>query len=416
MAGNGAAALATFREAEGIGSRFGDQDLVIMARHGQGRALVRLGRRSEGVALFDEVMTALTAGDASPIIVGTVYCSVIEGCQEIFDLRRAHEWTAALTHWCAAQPDLVPYRGQCLVRRAEMMHLHGAWDDALVEAERACEELTRPRPHPARGAALYELGELHRLRGDFEKAEAAYRGASELVRSPQPGLAQLRLAQGQIEAAYAAIRRMAAEASEPRTRVSVLAACVDISLAARDVGTARAAADELSGIARQLDAPYPRAVSAHAQGAVFLAEGDPRAAVSAIADSLTTWQDLDAPYEGARARVLLGQAYRALGDNDAAATELETARRTFESLGAAPDATRIDAPGLDHTPADSGRLSGRELQVLGLLATGRTNRAIAERLGISEKTVARHVSNIFTKLGLSTRAAATAYAYEHDLV
>ncbi len=409
-------AYTTFTQAAEIGERFGDPDLVTLARHGQGRSLIRLGQTANGIALLDEIMVAVTTGEVSPIVVGDVYCGVISACQEIFDLRRAQEWTAALSHWCAAQPDLVPYRGQCLVRRAEIMQLHGAWPDAMDEARRACERLSHPPGQPGVGAAFYQQAELHRLRGEFARAEEAYREASRRGRSPQPGLAQLRLAQGQVAAAAAAIRQALDEAQERRTRSRMLPALVEIAIVANDVPTARAAADELSQIAADLDAPFLRAVSAHATGAVLLVEGDARAALTALRRGWTVWCELEAPYEAARVCVLMGLACRALGDDDTGRMELDAARQVFQRLGAVPDLARVKELSRAAAPQAAAGLTAREVQVLGLVATGKTNRAIAGELAISEKTVARHVSNIFAKLGLSTRAAATAYAYRHDLL
>ncbi len=413
-AGDLAAAHAHFNEAAAMGDRFRDPDLVTLARTGQGRVLIRLGKTVEGMALLDEVMVAVTADEVSPIVVGAVYCSVIDACQEMFDLRRAREWTAALSHWCASQPDLVPYRGECLVYRAEIMQLHGAWSDAAEEARRACEWLSRP-PGPATGLAFYQRAELHRLRGEFARAEKAYRQASQFGRTPQPGLALLRLAQGQLPAAAAAIRRAVDEAQDRPTRAKVLAAHAEIMLAVGDLPVARAAAEELTTVAADLDAPLLRAVAAHARGAVHLAEGDARAAVDALRRAWAAWQELEAPYEAARARVLIGLAYRARGDTDTAAMELDAARWVFRQLGAMPDVIRVEALVREAAPK-AGGLTAREVEVLRLVSAGKTNRAIAADLFLSERTVDRHVSNIFTKLGLSSRAAASAYAVEHDLV
>jgi DNA-binding CsgD family transcriptional regulator len=414
--GDDATAYALVTQATTIADRFKDPDLACLTRLARGRALIHLGGTAEGMALLDEVMVAVTTGEVSPIAVGAIYCAVIEACQQIWDLRRAREWTAALSHWCAAQPDLVPYRGQCLVYRAEIMQLHGKWADAADEAQRACERLERPPGQLGAGLAFYERGELHRLRGEFAKAEEAYRQASRRGREPQPGLALLRLAQGQVGVAAAAIRRAVDEAQDHFTRSKVLAAHVEIMLAEGDTSAARAAANELSKIAADLDAPLLLAVAGGAWGAVLLAEGDARAALAALRQAWSAWQEIEAPYEAARVRVLIGLAFRELHDDDTAAMELDAARWLFRQLGAAPDLARAEA--LSHAPAvkAAGGLTARELQVLRLVAAGKTNRAIADDMFLSERTVDRHVSNILTKLGRSSRSAATAYAFEHALL
>jgi DNA-binding CsgD family transcriptional regulator len=415
VAGDWPSAHAISSEAAEIGDRFGDIDLVTLARNVQGRALIGQGKTVEGMTLLDEVMVAVMADEVSEIVAGAVYCSVIEACQEVFDLRRAQQWTAALTHWCDSQPDLVPFSGNCLVHRAEIMQLHGAWPDALDAAQRACERLMR-RAQPAVGAAFYQQGEVHRLRGEFARAEEAYHQASRSGREPQPGLARLRLIQGQVDAAAAAIRRVVDEARDGVTRSRLLPAHVEIMFAAGDVDAARAGGDELSEMADDLDAPLLRALATHAQGSVLVLEGDARAALGALRYAWTAWQELEVPYEAARARVLIGLACRQLGDEEGAEMELDAARWAFEQLGAVPDLARAQALSRKAAAKPAGGLTARELEVLRLVATGKTNRSIAADLFLSEKTVARHVSNIFTKLGLSSRAAATAYAYEHDLV
>ena len=414
--GDGAIAYQAFVQAGVIGERFGDRDLTTLARQGQGRALIRQGHIADGVSLLDEAMVAVTAGEVSPIVAGGIYCSVIEACGEIFDLRRAREWTSALERWCASQSEVVPYRGHCRIRRAEILQLQGAWGHALDEARHACEQFSQPAPRPTAGAAFYRLAELHRLCGNFAEAEAAYRQASRWERTPQAGLAQLRLAQGRVQAAEAAIRRAEEEAIEPASRASVLDAFVEIVIAAGDVPAARAAAHELSEIALQFDAPLLHAMSVRAHGAVLLAEQNARGALTALRQSWTMWCELEAPYETARVGVLIGLACRELGDDDAAMLELNSAREAFEGLGAAADSARVGELLQKKGSATTRLLTDRELQVLRLVATGKTNRVIASKLGISVKTVARHLSNIFNKLDLSSRAAATAYAYQHQLL
>ena len=406
----------TFTRVLEIAARFDDTALAAMGRMGLGRSLIRLGGAAEGVPLLDDVMIAITAGEAHPMVVGDLYCGVIEACWEIFDLRRAREWTAVLSEWCDSQPDLVPFRGQCRVHRAQILQLHGAWQDALAEAERACVLFSDPPGQPAIGLAFYQRAELYRLLGEFAPAEQDYRLAGEWG-SPYPGLAQLRLMQGRLDVAHAAIKRCLGETDDRIVRSRLLPASVEILLAARDVSGARAAADELTGIAQALEAPpLLRAFALAATGAVRLAEDDPAGARAVLRDARAAWQELDAPFETACVRVSMGIACRRLGDEDGAEIELEAARHVFEQLGAMPFVAMVEQLAGTTARRTAAGLTGRELEVLRLVAAGNSNRAIAEKLVLSEKTVARHVSNIFTKLGLSSRSAATAYAYEHNLV
>ena len=413
--GNAGSASVAFVQADEIAERCGDLDLAMFARLGRGWSLILQQHVTEGMALLDEVMVAVVAGELSPILTGIVYCSTIEVCQSVFDLRRAREWTGALSRWCAAQPDLVPFRGNCLVHRCEIFQLQGAWHDALDAARRACDLLAPPPTWDSLGSAYYQLGEIHRLRGEVAPAETAYRRASRAGRDPEPGRSLFLLAQGAGDAAAASIRRVLDETPDPVARAKALPAYIDIMLAANDVDAGRVAADELRQIADELGAPYVRVLAAHAVGSVLLAEGDARAALVELRSAAAIWRGLDVPYQVARARVLIALACRQLGDSDAAELELDAARGLFEDLGASPDLAQLrrlsDAP-----PRPDDGLSPREREVLAILATGKTNRAIAAELFLSEKTIARHVSNIFAKLALSSRAEATAYAYKHGFV
>jgi len=412
--GDWEAACATAADAAEIGERFGDRDLFALAVHEQGQILVTHGRVKEGLGLLDEAMVAVTAGELSPIVTGLVYCGVIASCQEVYELRRAQEWTAALTQWCEQQPDLVAFTGRCLLHRAEIMQLRGGWQDALEEARRACQRQGMSQAGAAQ--AFYRQGEVHRLQGEFAAAEEAYREASRCGWEPQPGLALLRLAQGRGDAAAAAIRRAVGETAEGLKRAGLLPAYVEILLAVGDAEEKRSACCELEEIAEGYESGMLGAMAAHARGAVDLAGGDARAALVALRHAWQVWQELKAPYEAARVRVLVGLACRALGDDDTAALELEAARGVFEELGAAPDLARVDALTRRAASGETHGLTPRELEVLRLVAAGNSNREIASALVISEHTVARHLQNIFAKLGLSSRTAASAFAFEHDLV
>jgi DNA-binding NarL/FixJ family response regulator len=360
-------------------------------------------------------MVAVTAGELTPIITGLIYCTVIHSCQQIYALDRSREWTAALADWCAAQPEVV-FGGNCLIHRSEILQMNGAWPEALAEARRAAEHLEKTSNAQTAASAVYQEAEVHRLRGEFAEAEADYRSASRGGCEPQPGLALLRLAQGRAASAAAQIRRVVAAASERLERTRLLPACVEILLAAGAVEEARAASAELQEIANALDIEIVHAMAAQARGAVALADGDAAAAVEPLRRALAVWQRIEAPYLAARLRVLVGEACRALGDDEGAQLEREAARAVFRELGAAPDLARLDGAGHDARPARPHGLTRRELEVLALVAAGKTNKAIAAQLFLSEKTVDRHMSNIFTKLDVPSRAAATAFAYEHRLL
>ncbi len=409
------AAIAAAAEAVEIAERFGDRDLFALSAQDGGILLIREGRVDEGLELLDEAMVAVTSGELSPIASGYVYCGVIIGCQHAYDLRRAREWTSAMTRWCEQQPEMIAFSGTCLVHRAEIMQVHGVWPDALEEARLAGERSARAMNHPAAAEAVYRQGEIHRLRGKFAEAERAYREASAGGREPQPGLALLRLAQGKHDAAAAAIRRRLTEVSAPSARAALLPASVEIALAAGDAPGAREACAELTEIAARWHAGLLAATATHARAALEVAGGDAAAALIAAREAGRAWQELGAPYEVARARVLTALACRGLGDDDSAALELEAARAAFAELGAVPDLAHVDSLTGAASAPDAHGLTARELEVLRLIAAGNSNRAIAAELVISEYTVARHAQNIFAKLGVSSRTAASAFAFSHDL-
>ena len=405
----------TAAAAVAIGERCGDDDLIACALHQQGRIRLLQGQVGTGLGLLDETMIAVISGQLSPLVTGLMYCSVISACQQVYAIDRSREWTAALAQWCEGQPDMVAFVGACQVHRAEILQLQGAWPDAMEEARRACarSELTNQN---AAAAAYYQQAEVHRLTGEFGAAEDAYRNASRLGLEPQPGLALLRLAEQSTAAAAAAIRRVVDSTADPLKRMSLLPARVEIMLAAGDVRDARNACRELEQLARGFESEVPAAIAAQACGAVDLAEGNAQAGLGSLRAALAVWHRIDAPYAAARVRLHIGLACRALGDEEGARLELDAARSLFERLGAEPDIARMNSLQDGVAAGRAHGLTARELQVLRLVAGGGTNKAIAARLSLSEKTIDRHVSNIFAKLQVPSRAAATAFAYQHKLI
>ncbi len=409
-------AYATAAAALEIGDRFGEADLVACARHIQGRALMLKGGIDEGLALLDEAMVAVTTGELSPLMTGLIYCSVIDACQQVYAFGRAREWTTALAKWCDEQPQLVAFTGICLVHRAEIFQLNGSWRDAIEEARRAGERAAPGSEKQIAAAALYQRAEVHRLRGEFVDAEAAYTSSSRWGREPQPGLGLLRLAQNRNAEAAAAIRRVANATPDRLERTKFLPAYVEIMLAIGAVPEARSASHDLEEIAERFGTDVLVAMAAHARGAVELAEDDAQAALGSLRRAWQIWQRVEIPYLAARVLMLKGLACRTLEDEDGARLALDAAKAGFEVLGAEPDIHRIASLTETAPSEDLHGLTRRELQVLGMVATGKTNKAIASELHLSPKTIDRHLSNIFTKLDVSSRAAATAYAYEHQLL
>ncbi len=386
-----------------------DEELGALARLALGRVRILLGQVTAGVRLLDDAMLVVGSEPISPIAVGDSYCTAIDACHDLYDVRRGQAWTDGLSRWCDEQPDLVPFAGACQVHRAEFLQLKGAWVEAMAQAGLARERLARPFRQLAYGAAAYQQGELHRLFGELDKAETCYRAANGAGRDPQPGLALLRLRQGRAVDAARAIDRAMAEAGAPVGRSALLAAYVEIMLASDRLAEARAAAADLADVADSLESPMLTAAANRATGWVQLADDDPRGALADLRRASDGFRELEAPYEVACTALLIGTARAALGDAEGAALEFEAARTAFERLGARLDVSRV--PG--QTVAG---LTAREVQVLRLVAQGATNRSIGTALGLSERTVDRHVSNILAKLGVSSRAAATARAYQSQLI
>jgi DNA-binding NarL/FixJ family response regulator len=409
-----APAAAIVAQVTDYGRRFHDPDLMTVGLSFQGRLEIYSGRVADGLRVLDEAMVAVLTGEVSPVFSGLVYCSAIEACHEVSDFGRAGEWTHALSTWCDSQPGLVAFTGQCAVHRGQLMRLHGAYADALAELERAATRYATSGGHPAIGLACYERGETHRLRGEFDAAELAYEQASAHGHPVQPGRALLWLGRGRVEDAAAASRRLLGEVADPVRRSALLPALVEVLVASGDLETSAEAARELTDLAGSFGCSALVAAAGAASARLALARGDPAAALLAARAGLTGWAGLEAPYEAARCRVLLGRALRLLGDEASAVGYLEEARRTLAELGAAPaEREAAELLGQEDVP---GGLSPREVQVLRLVAAGRSNPEVAAELLLSEKTVARHLSNIFAKLDVGSRTAAAAFAYEHRLV
>ena len=414
-AGDLAPARETAAEVVAIGDRFGDADLSALARQQLGDTLLSLGRIDEGLSQLDDAMLSVVSGELSPIFTGMIYCGVIGGCHRIFAFDRVGEWTAALSAWCDSQPQMVAFTGSCLVRRAEIKQLQGDWAGAIEEAKRAADRLPTAVETGVAGAAYYQEAEVHRLRGEFAAAEESYRQAGELAGETQPGLALLRLAQGEVNVAAKAIRRALSVADDPLDRMRYLPAAVEILIAAGAMEEARAAHDEIEQIAEANGTPVLLAIAARTRAEMLLAEGDLRAACAALRSAVAAWQPLGARHAVALLRSRLARAYDELGDAEGARLELGAAKRIFDELGAKHDLSLLERDVSDKASPRHG-LTKRELEVLQRLAAGDTNKAIAKKLFVSERTVDRHVSNILTKLDVPTRSAATAFAFRERLL
>jgi DNA-binding CsgD family transcriptional regulator len=376
------------------------------------------GRMAEGLTLLDEAMLAVTAGElASPLMTGLIYISALDGCQQMYMLGRTREWSDALARWCSEQPDMIAFIDVCMLFRARILHLQGAWQEAIDEAQRAADYSARAARRGRVAAAFYLQGKIHGARGEFARAEDAYRKASHWGMDPQPGLALLRLAKGRVDAASAAVQRALNASTGRLERAGLLPAYIEIMLERDAAADARIASIELDEIARIFNAEILNATAAHARGAVELAEGDVVAALRSLRLAWHIWQQSGAPYPAARVRVHMALACRVLDDQDGFELEQAAARVVFARIGAAPSLAHLDS--LSQNEPGNARMRGltaRELQVLRQVAAGKTNKSIAGELALSERTIDRHVGNIFDKLGVHSRTAAAAYAYQHRLL
>ena len=392
---------------------YGDADLAAVGLQLQGRALVAQGAVTDGLALLDEAMTFVLAGELAPLYTGWVYCSVILACRDLADLRRAGEWTEAARRWCQRLPATTPYsQGLCRIYRGEVLALRGEWDEAEAELRLAHDELL---PHKPGGAAeaSYGVGEVLRRRGDLAAAEQAFLAAQREGWDPQPGLALLRLAQGRVQAAGAALRT--ALASAARSTGWPPPACWPPRSTWPSRPVAGGGPRGGPGAGRRLrGAGQPGGLGhlGRRPGALRLAEGDPAGALERLGrpwPAGAAW--------GCRTRrpgpgCSRGAAVAMLGDAEGGRAEVEAARAGFERLGAVADARQAAAL-LHGGQARSRRLlTDREVEVLRLVASGGSNRDVAGALHLSEHTVARHMQNVFAKLGVSSRAAAISRAIE----
>jgi len=406
-------AVAHAERAVALGRETGHADLTAMALQAKGRSLVACGQLDDGITALDEAMVAVVNGELTPLFTGWVYCNALSTCHDLADLTRAIEWSDSAMRWCDDLREGRLYPGICRLHVVELAALRGTWETAAAMAQQACDELTSHDPRYA-GEAHYLIGELHRMAGDLDLGEEAFTRAHQLGRVPQPGLARVRLAQGRSAAAVNGLR-LALEPPPlaPRRRTELLAALAEAHLAAGDVDAAADAAAAMSDAVGEATSIYLDAVKRTTEAQVLLARGDALAACRRAGEAVERFQGLGLPYDGARAREVRGTAARAIDELDTAQLELTAARDTYQRLGAEPDERRVAAL-LGHAPPSP--LSSREIEVLRLVARGGTNREVAGELVVSEHTVARHLSNIYTKLGVGSRSAATAWAHERSLI
>ena len=407
-------ALVAARQMQEAGPRFASPTLTSLGLVTEGMVEIRRGSVKRGFALLDEAMLPVLAGEVQPEWAGNIYCQLMAVCHDLADFGRARQWTAATERWCEGLSSAVMFVGVCRMHRLQLMQISGQWAQAEVEASVACHELAELNVSVV-GEAHYQLAELCRLRDDLQAADEEYRRAAELGRDPQPGLALLRLARGQAAQALTDLDVALAESrAEPFRRARLLLAHADVALALGDLAAAARTSAELATIADRYPTPGFAAWARHVRGAVAVAEGHASDAMPDLTAALTAYDRLDAPYQAASVRLLVAQAYDLLGETEAAQAERSAAVARFERLGARLQLRLLDEAG--STARRPAGLTAREVEVLGRVAEGGSTRQIAAELFLSEKTVSRHLANIYLKLGVSSRTAAAAWAHQHGLV
>ena len=402
-AGDRVAAVQAAGRIRELGTRIDEPGVVLLGVNCEGRALIRAGEVADGLALLDEAMVGALRSDIEPFLAGSIYCHTIAACHEVGDLRRMARWTELTEDWLSTLPAVGVFGGLCAVHRAQLLILRGAWEQAERAALAVASDLDAMRVDYA-AEAWYVVGDARRLRGDHTAA-GAYDEAHARGRDPQPGRALLTLRERDTAGAAKSIRAaLAAVGDNPVHRAPLCAAAVEIAVAAGRLEDAKSAMSELVETSATYATSGLEAMSAAARGAVLLAEGNAEEALPLLRDAYRRWHELGAAYDAAGTCVLLAHAYGALGDEVSAAAEAAQADATFARLGAtrpAPD--RPDG------------LSSRECEVLALVADGCSNREIGETLFISDRTVARHLTNIFHKIDVTSRAQAVRYAVDHGV-
>jgi DNA-binding NarL/FixJ family response regulator len=403
QAGRPAAAVDAARRIQELGRRLGRPDLTALGLNGEGRGLIGSGHVVAGLKLLDEAMVTVLDRRLDPFASGTLYCHTIAACHDVADIRRMSRWVDLTEAWLTTLPAAAVFGSMCRVHRAQLQVLRGEWDEAEQNALEVAGHLDANRVDYA-AEAWYVVAEARRLRGDPNAADA-YDEAHARGRDPQPGRALLRLEKGDAAGAATSVRAaLAAIGPDPLRRAPLCAAAVHIAVTAGHPHVAAAAASELADTASTYATSGLEAMATTARGAVLLAEGRAEEALPALRDANRRWHELGAAYDAAGTSLRLAEAYRALGDEASAAAEATRAEATYRRLGVQRQMRELPDG-----------LTRRESEVLELVADGRSNRQIGEQLYISDRTVARHLTNIFSKIGVTSRTQAARYAMDRGL-